>query len=172
MAAATCRSSIAGAGDDHRRVPSAQLPQQPRSRDERERIVNAMAGAGIPGAAVCWIDDGQLRWIEGLGVTDKHTNRPIGTDTMFSIQSTSKNLTATAVMLAVQRGIVDLDEPITSYIPDFAVKSRFESNPQNKMTLRILMAHRAGFTHEAPVGNNYDPAFPSFEAHIRSLSQT
>jgi CubicO group peptidase (beta-lactamase class C family) len=44
--------------------------------------------------------------------------------------------------------------------------------PQAKMTLRLLLAHRAGFTHEAPVGNNYDPAFPSFEAHVRSISQT
>ncbi|MDT7818039.1 MAG: hypothetical protein QOJ42_7955, partial [Acidobacteriaceae bacterium] len=40
------------------------------------------------------------------------------------------------------------------------------------MTLRHLLSHRAGFTHEAPVGNNYEPAFPDFEAHVRSISQT
>jgi Beta-lactamase len=40
------------------------------------------------------------------------------------------------------------------------------------MTLRHLLSHRAGFTHEAPVGNNYEPAFPDFDAHVRSISQT
>ena len=30
----------------------------------------------------------------------------------------------------------------------------------------------AGFTHEAPVGNNYEPASPGFEAHVRSISET
>jgi CubicO group peptidase (beta-lactamase class C family) len=42
--------------------------------------------------------------------------------------------------------------------------------PQRKMTLRLLLSHRAGFTHEAPVGNNFDPAFPDFETHLRSIS--
>jgi len=35
-----------------------------------------------------------------------------------------------------------------------------------------LLSHRAGFTHEAPIGNNYDPAFPSFEAHVNSIAST
>jgi hypothetical protein len=38
--------------------------------------------------------------------------------------------------------------------------------------LRLLLSHRAGFTHEAVVGNNFDPAFPDFETHIRSISRT
>jgi CubicO group peptidase (beta-lactamase class C family) len=118
------------------------------------------------------IHDGEPVWTEGFGVTDRRSERRIAPDTIFSIQSTSKNFTATAIMLAVQRGILDLDEPITAYLPDFTVHSRFEARPQEKMTLRMLLANRAGFTHEAPVGNNFDPAFDSFEAHVRSISQT
>jgi CubicO group peptidase (beta-lactamase class C family) len=139
---------------------------------ERERITQAMQREDIPGAAVCLIHDGQLAWTEGFGVTDRRTKRQIAPDTIFSIQSTSKNFTATAIMLAVQRGILNLDEPITTYLPDFTVHSRFEVRPQEKMTLRLLLSNRAGFTHEAPIGNNFDPAFPSFEAHVRSISQT
>jgi CubicO group peptidase (beta-lactamase class C family) len=138
---------------------------------EREIIVESMASEDIPGAAVCLIYKG-MAWIEGLGVTDTRSKRHVSVDTIFSIQSTSKNFTATAVMLAVQRGLLDLDQPITAYLPDFAVQSRFEPAPQQKMTLRHLLGHRAGFTHEAPVGNNYEPAFPDFESHVRSISQT
>ncbi len=81
-------------------------------------------------------------------------------------------MTAAAIMLAVQRGLLDLDKPIAAYLPDFTVNSRFEAKPQAKMTLRHLLSHRAGFTHEAPIGNNDDLSFPSFEAHVRSISDT
>ena len=139
---------------------------------ERARILSIMKKDDVPGAAVCLLHEGKAVWVEGFGVTDLKSNRRIGTGTIFSIQSTSKNFTAVAVLLAVQRGLLDLDKPITAYLPEFRVRSRFESAPQEKMTLRLLLSHRAGFTHEAPVGNNYDPFFPDFEAHIRSISST
>jgi len=139
---------------------------------ERQRIIGAMAEADIPGAAVCLIQGGKPAWIEGFGVTDRAAKHRVLDDTLFSIQSTSKNMTATAIMLAVQRGILDLDRPIAAYVPDLRVRSRFETLPEERITLRLLLSHRAGFTHEAPVGNNYDPSFPSFEAHVRSIADT
>ena len=145
---------------------------QPLVERERAKILEAMKKDQIPGAAVCLLHQGRAVWTEGFGVTDFKSRRPIGSGTIFSIQSTSKNFTATAVMIVVQRGLLDLDKPITAYLPDFEVRSRFEPAPQTKMTLRLLLSHRAGFTHEAPVGNNYDPAFPDFEAHVRSISRT
>jgi CubicO group peptidase (beta-lactamase class C family) len=145
---------------------------QPLITRERAKILETMKKDAVPGVAVCLLHQGRAVWVEGFGVTDRKSHRGIGAGTIFSIQSTSKNFTATAIMLAVQRGLLDLDKPITAYLPDFKVRSRFESAPQEKMTLRLLLSHRAGFTHEAPVGNNYDPAFPNFEAHVRSISDT
>jgi CubicO group peptidase (beta-lactamase class C family) len=139
---------------------------------ERARILSVLKKDDVPGAAVCLLYQGKAVWVEGFGATDLKSKRRIGAGTIFSIQSTSKNFTAAAIMLAVQRGLLDLDKPITAYLPEFAVRSRFESAPQEKMTLRLLLSHRAGFTHEAPVGNNYDPLFPNFEAHIRSIAAT
>jgi CubicO group peptidase (beta-lactamase class C family) len=153
--------------------PAAAPPYlQPAIERERANIRSIMAREDIHGAAVCFIHEGKPVWIEGFGVTDSKSRRPIGERTIFSLQSTSKNITAVAVMLAVQRGLLHLDEPITTYLPDFTVQSRFESLPAPKMTLRLLLSHRAGFTHEAPVGNNYDPAFPDFETHVQSISRT
>src|SRR5688500_6984442 len=62
--------------------------------EERKRIRDAMAKERIPGAAICLIQDGQPVWIEGFGVIDEKSKRPVGPDTIFSIQSTSKNMTA------------------------------------------------------------------------------
>lgn len=139
---------------------------------ERRTIHDTMTQDKVEGVVVCLIRDGKPAWVEGFGVTDGTSGRAVDTETIFSIQSTSKNFTATAIMLAVQQGLLDLDAPITTYLPGFVVRSRFESRPQDRITLRLLMSHRAGFTGEAPVGNNYDAVFPSFEAHVWSISDT
>ena len=57
------------------------------------------------------------------------------------------------MLLAVQDELVNLDTPITAYIPDFTVNSRFKYRPEQRITLRHLLNHTAGFTHEAPMGN-------------------
>jgi CubicO group peptidase (beta-lactamase class C family) len=168
-AASLLRSGAAQSESSHRAVP----PEINRLIEaQRNDIRAAMAGQNLEGAAVCLIYEGAPIWVEGFGVTDRPSGRAVATDTIFSIQSTSKNFTATAIMMAVQRGLLDLDAPITTYLPDFTVHSRFEEKPQDKITLRLLLSHRAGFTHEAPVGNNYDPAFPDFESHVLSISST
>jgi CubicO group peptidase (beta-lactamase class C family) len=156
-------------------IQAVEVPDELRSMisRERENILTAMASDDIPGAAVCLLHQGKPAWVEGFGLVDSNSRgRRVGAGTIFSIQSTSKNFTAAAIMVAVQKGLLDLDKPITDYLADFRVQSRFESLPQRKMTLRLLLSHRAGFTHEAPVGNNFEPAFPDFETHIRSISRT
>jgi CubicO group peptidase (beta-lactamase class C family) len=184
MVDATRRSLLAAAGATAATTLLARRGFGIESRDaapsdiqalidrERAKILSTMQTDDVPGAAVCLLYQGKAAWVEGFGVTDPKSRRRIGAGTVFSIQSTSKNLTATAIMLAVQRGILDLDKPISAYLPEFRVHSRFEAAPQEKMTLRLLLSHRAGFTHEAPVGNNYDPVFADFEAHVRSISET
>jgi CubicO group peptidase (beta-lactamase class C family) len=138
----------------------------------RVEIPELLAEHGIPGLAVGICNRSDVLWAAGFGSTRPEGAGEITTRTLFSIQSCSKMYTATAVMLAVQAGLVDLDEPITTYLPEFTVNSRFEANPERRITLRHLLNHRAGFTHEAPVGNNYLIGRASFEAHCQSISDT
>lgn len=172
--AALAASAAARGAATSNRTPALEADPEVRRLIDRERqnIIATMAREDIPGAAICLVSEGRPVWIEGFGVTDRQSNRPIDLDTIFSIQSTSKNMTTTAIMLAAQRGLLDLDKPITAYLPSFTVNSRFETRPQDRITLRHLVSNRAGFTHEAPVGNSSDMSFPSFEAHVDSISQT
>lgn len=140
--------------------------------ETKQSIAEGMTEGKIPGLSIVLVDREGLIWSAGFGHTDYDCKKPVTPDTIFSIQSMSKTFTATAVMLAVQDGLVDLDTPIADYLPDFKVKSRFEENPQNKMTLQHLLSHTAGFVHEAPVGNNFESDSPSYEAHIQSISDT
>ena len=140
--------------------------------EARGEIDNAMKVGDIPGVSVALVDENGILWAEGFGYTDKTRKTPVNTDTIFSIQSMSKTITATAVMKAVQDGILDLDKPINTYLPDFTVNSIFDEHPEGKITLRHLLSHTAGFTQEAPIGGNYDSNSDTFENHIKSISKT
>jgi CubicO group peptidase (beta-lactamase class C family) len=125
----------------------------------------------IFGMTLAVVDRSGILWTGCFGYTDSTCQQPVNNATLFSVQSMSKNLTALAILKAVNDGLLDLDEPITAYLHGFTVNSRYESYPEDKITLRLLLSHRAGFTHEAPVGNNYYNE-GSFDDHIRSIPAT
>ncbi len=131
-----------------------------------------MLQANVPGLSIAVVDDQGVLWSEGFGYTDWDRKTPVTADTLFSIQSMSKSFTATAIMFAAQDGLLDLDAPITTYLPNFHVNSIFEEHPEQKITLRMLLSHTAGLVHEAPVGGNSDLPGHTFEEHIASISDT
>ena len=63
--------------------------------------------------------------------------------------------------------MLDLDAPVTTYLPDFKPVTKAEHKP---ITLRMLMSHRAGLIREPPVGNYFDPDEPSLEKMVASLN--
>lgn len=141
-------------------------------RSLRDTIPQMMKEKNVPGLSIAMVNDNGIIWEEGFGFTSRDQKISVTPTTNFSIQSMSKNFTALAVLMAVQDGLLELDKPITDYIPGFTVNSRLEELPERKMTLRLLLSHRAGFTHEAPIGNNYDFYDQKFEDHIKSISDT
>ncbi len=138
----------------------------------KSKVPTWLNGTDVPGTAFAVVDEGKILWQHVYGHTTRNKEKPIDPKTIFSIQSMSKSFTALGVLMAVQDGLVGLDEPITTYLPDFTVNSPYEEHPQKKMTLRILLTHRAGFTHEAPLGNNYDCRPHTFEEHVLSISDS
>lgn len=56
--------------------------------------------------------------LEGFGHTRVPDGAPVGPDTPFLIASLSKPLTASAVMQLVEAGAIDLDEPVSTYLPE------------------------------------------------------
>jgi CubicO group peptidase (beta-lactamase class C family) len=161
------RLAVAGAGERPANPDYSAIISEFRAS-----IPKLMRAQRIPGVALAVVDNREMLWLASFGFTDDDRRIPITPDTLFSVQSMSKNFTAAAVLVAVQDGLLDLDKPIAEYLPGFIVNSRFEEHPERKMTLRLLLSHRAGFTHEAPVGSNYDFDSTSFPQHIASISRT
>ena len=138
----------------------------------KTKIPEWLADADVPGAAVAIVADKGILWKAAYGQRQRGGKEAITDETLFSIQSMSKSFTALGVLTAVQDGILDLDVPITEYIPDFKVNSPYEEHPERKMTLRHLLSHKAGFTHEAPLGSNFDDRPHSFDEHVASIAGT
>jgi CubicO group peptidase (beta-lactamase class C family) len=155
---------------------AAHVDLEPIIASVRDGVLAVKQRDGMPGVAVALIGGDGPIWSACFGEVDLAGSRPIDPRTIFSLQSTSKTFTATAVMLAVQQGLLDLDAPMNNLLPGFVLKSRYEDRPERKITLRHLLSHRAGLTHEAPVGGNFQPeletACPSFEAHVASIADT
>ena len=124
----------------------------------------------IKGMAIALFTNDSVIWKESFG-TSTYSFK-INSATLFSLQSVSKNFTALAVLMAVRDGLLDLDKPIIEYLPDFKVKSCFEKDPEKKITLRLLLSHTAGFTHEASVGNSYDLTFKTYSDHLESIKNS
>jgi CubicO group peptidase (beta-lactamase class C family) len=136
----------------------------------RHLIPTMMKERKIPGLSLALVDRDGILWTAGFGYTGYDCETPVTPETMFAICSLTKTFTATAVMFAVQDGIVDLDVPITEYLPDFTVNSRFEDNPQDKITLRHLLYHRSGLPHDA-LRSTYREPNPSLEDYVMSISE-
>ncbi|WP_406636806.1 serine hydrolase domain-containing protein [Amycolatopsis sp. WGS_07] len=74
-----------------------------------------------------------------FGHADLAAARPATEDTLFQIGSISKGMTAALLLRARDAGLVDLDRPVTEYLPWFSVRSAHAP-----ITLRHLMSHTAG----------------------------
>jgi len=76
------------------------------------------------------------------GITSILTRQPVTDDTVFQIGSISKVFTATLVMRLVEEGLLDLDVPVITYVPDLPLA---DATARTSVTLRHLFSHGAGF---------------------------
>jgi CubicO group peptidase (beta-lactamase class C family) len=75
------------------------------------------------------------------GVLNLNTGVEATTDSLFEIGSITKTFTATLVMQLVDEGLVDLDEPVRTYVPEFATPDR---EAAERVTVRQLLCHTSG----------------------------
>ncbi len=122
----------------------------------------------MPAFSMSLVDGDQVVWAEGFGFQDANQKIPATADTVYRVGSVSKLFTDIAVMQMVEEGQLDLDAPITNYLPDFKPKNPYEI----PITLRQLMSHRSGLVRESPVGNYFDPEEPTLSETVASINST
>ena len=131
-------------------------------------IAREVKDKDLPGLSVALVDDQRIVWARGFGLADPKSKAPATADTVYRVGSVSKLFTDLAVMRLVKQGKLDLDVPVSRYLPDFKPDNPFDK----RITLRQLMAHRAGLVREPPVGHYFDTSVPTLARMVRSLNTT
>ncbi|MBO9153549.1 serine hydrolase domain-containing protein [Chitinophaga sp. GCM10012297] len=98
---------------------------------------------GLPSSAsfngiVAVAENGKMQYLKSRGFADPASHTPLRTDQQFLIGSVSKQITAVLVLLAAEKGQVDLHAPIRRYLPDYADKWA------DSVTLHQILNHTSG----------------------------
>lgn len=124
------------------------LPFEPSRQDAvLEAYVDGVVSAhrrehAAPAVSVSVVRDGRLVFAKAYGDADIESGKAAnGVDTMFRIGSVSKTFTWTAVMMLHERGLLDLDADVNTYLKGMQIPDAFGA----PVTMNDLMAHRAGF---------------------------
>jgi len=102
-----------------------------------DQIVRTSAEANAFSGSVLVARDGQILLDRGYGFANREWLIPNEGDTKFRLGSITKQFTAVAIMILNERGLVDLDAPVKTWLPDAPAA-------WDKVTVRRLLAHTAG----------------------------
>ena len=151
-------------------VASAQsfpLPQVDQDRTDAY-VQSRMQTANIPGLALGVVYGDEVIYLKGYGIAGPD-GQPVTPQTPFILGSTSKSFTALAVMQLVEAGKIDLDAPVTEYLPWFRTSDAAASA---QITVRHLLNQNSGLpTYAGRLGfGDNDQSSMALENGIRDLA--
>lgn len=118
------------------------LTAQDRFDSVRALIRKLVLDGSVPSVSVAVAQHGKIVWEQGFGWANREERIPANENTMYSLASISKTMTATALMTLVQAGKVDLDKPINDYLGDARLKARIGN--ADDATVRRVANHSSG----------------------------
>ncbi len=102
-----------------------------------------MAHYHVPGVTVAVLRHGKVVFAAGYGVRAAGSNEAVNADTLFSVGSVSKVITAAATLRLVAQGKLDLDRNVDDYLTSWHIPPN-PKFPDAVVTLRMLMSHTSG----------------------------
>ena len=123
-------------------------------------IEERMQELGIPGLSIAVLNDNDIEWAKGYGIADSLENRKVTTNTLFQAGSISKPIAATGALKLIDKGLVDLDVNINTYLSSWKLPEN-EFTKKEKVTLRRLLNHTAGTTIGGFIGYKKGEKIPT-----------
>ena len=135
--------------------PSASPEALGFSAQELEAIKQHIRGyvdrQVLSGVVVVLARDGKIVLADAYGMRDLEQRRPMQFGTIFRIASMTKPLTSTALMMLIEQGRLELDDPVSRYLPEFATTPVFAGEGktvplERPLTVRDMLTHTSGYT--------------------------
>jgi CubicO group peptidase (beta-lactamase class C family) len=101
-------------------------------------VPNEMRAGKLPGLSLAVTQDGKIIYAEGFGSRDREKNLPATPDTLYGIGSITKSFVAIAIMQLIEKGEIDLDDPVSMHTP---MRLGLDENP---ITIHHLLTHSLG----------------------------
>jgi CubicO group peptidase (beta-lactamase class C family) len=154
-------------------MPSAKPESVGLSSERLERIGAAVRSKvddrRIAGAVTLVVRHGKVAWFKSQGMMDREAAKPMQPDAMFRICSMTKPITSVAVMILYEEGRFLLDDPVSSYLPEFknpkvlvkpASGLPYTIPATKEITIRDLLRHTSGITYQwnGDLGPMYETA--------------
>lgn len=136
---------------------SIQFAQSARLAELDKYIANAAKSWEMPGFAVAIVRNDSVIFAKGYGVRDINAGGKVDENTLFVIASCSKAFTTAALANLADRGLINWDDKVIKYLPDFQM---YDPWVTNEMNIKDLVTHRSGLaTFSGDIlwlGSNYD----------------
>ena len=123
-------------------------------------VRNAMEETATPGVAVGLLHEG-AEHTAGFGVTSVENPVEVTPETLFQIGSITKTFTGTTAMCLVEQGLLDLDAPLRTYLPDLMLG---DEDVAARATMRHLFTHTGGW-----IGDYFDDLGAGDDALARMI---
>jgi CubicO group peptidase (beta-lactamase class C family) len=124
-------------------------PENINSVSELEDYLEQVVAAKHPpGLSVAVVKDGEVVYANGFGIADEPRNKIASKDTIYHWWSMTKVPTAVAVVQLHERGFLDIDDPISKYVPFFKVT--YDGVERANISIRQVLNHTAGLPNAIP----------------------
>lgn len=137
---------------------------------------NAVASGDVAGVNLLVLHNGKELLYAQSGFADLQKQAPIRKDSIFRLYSMSKPVTAAAVMILMERGIIDLADCVSQYLPGFSGQMVAEADHlvpvKRSATIRDLLSMASGLPYSGPdcAGSAAEAAFEELKRRMDSDS--
>ena len=153
--------------------PQASEATEPITED-RTRLINesverSMADGRIPGVALIIVSGSEVVYSNGFGYADVRNRNAVTMDTVFELGSNSKAFTGLAILQLEQEGLIDLNAPVTNYIPWLEI---YYNGERVSVTVNQVMNHTSGIPFSSIDRIPESTADDALEETVRTLVGT
>ncbi|MGP7817329.1 serine hydrolase domain-containing protein [Niallia sp. 01092] len=148
--------------------------------DRVDQVINdSILSNNIVGTVTIVSKGGEIVYKRAAGYADREENKEMKEDSIFRLSSVTKPMVSAAALILVSKGIIQLEDEITKWLPYFQPK--LLNGDKAKITIRHLLSHTAGLTYgfleqeggaykKAGVSDGMDRSGLSLEENMYRLS--